>query len=101
MKLGTIEIVDEDHGQICREFRVAELAVFGSALREDFTEDSDIDLLVSFEPGVRIGFLKLARLQGRFEGLLGRSIDLIPKGGLKPAIREAVLSSSRVIYHAA
>ena len=101
MKFGAIEIADGDLERVCREFQVAELAVFGSALGEGFREDSDVDLLVTFEPDMRIGFLKLARLQGRFEALLGRSVDLVPKGGLKPAIREAVLSSSRVIYHAA
>jgi predicted nucleotidyltransferase len=79
---------------------VRELSLFGSALRDDFRPDSDLDLLVEFEPGARVGFLLLGKMERELEGLLGREVDLVPKGGLKPLIRQAVLDSARVLYAA-
>jgi predicted nucleotidyltransferase len=79
---------------------VQELALFGSALTSDFGEESDIDLLVTFQPGARVGFLTLARMQRELAQILGRKVDLVPKGGLKPIIRESVLANARVLYAA-
>ena len=84
----------------CKRNRVQELALFGSALTERFGGESDIDLLITFQPGARVGFLALARAQHELEDLLGRKVDLVPKGGLKPAIRDSVLASARVLYAA-
>jgi uncharacterized protein len=84
----------------CRRNRVQELALFGSILTEHFGDESDIDLLITFQPGARVGFLALARAQRELEDLLGRKVDLVPKGGLKPAIRDSVLASARVLYAA-
>lgn len=85
---------------LCREFHVRELLLFGSALRPDFREDSDLDLLVEFEPGAHVGFLTLARLQRELSSLAGRRVDLVPKKGLKPAIRGEVLGQARLLYAA-
>jgi uncharacterized protein len=85
---------------ICKRNRVQELSLFGSALTPDFKEGSDVDLLVSFEPGARIGFLTLTRMQRELEELLGRRVDLVPKGGLKPVIKDSVLANARVVYAA-
>jgi predicted nucleotidyltransferase len=84
----------------CRRWKVRELAVFGSALREDFRPDSDVDLLVEFEPGASVGFLALSRMQHELTVLFQRPVDLVPKQGLKPVIREAVLASAEVVYAA-
>jgi predicted nucleotidyltransferase len=86
--------------ELCEQNQVAELALFGSAVTGDFGEDSDIDLLVTFRPGARIGFLTLARMRREIEEIVGRKVDLVPKGGLKPAIRESVLANARVLYAA-
>lgn len=86
---------------LCRRYQVRELSIFGSALRDEFRPDSDIDLLVQFEPEAQIGFLAFAGLQEELAELFGRKVDLVPKDGLKPFIRDSVLSSSRVLYHAA
>lgn len=86
--------------EFCKRNRVQELALFGSALTPAFKEESDIDLLVTFEPGARVGFLTLTRMQRELEEILGRKVDLVPKGGLKPLIRESVLASARVLYAA-
>jgi predicted nucleotidyltransferase len=83
---------------LCQRYRVRELSIFGSALREDFRTDSDIDLLVEFEPEAQIGFVTLSRMQRELSAILNRPVDLVPKGGLKPKIRESVISSAKVLY---
>jgi predicted nucleotidyltransferase len=84
----------------CRHYQVRELALFGSMLRQDHHPDSDVDLLVSFQPAARVTFLTLARMQRELEALLGRKVDLVPKDGLKPVIRDHVLATARVLYAA-
>lgn len=86
--------------QICRSYHVRELAVFGSVLREDFRGDSDVDLLVEFERDAPIGFLALAAMMRELTEVLGRPVDLVTKGGLKPAIRDHVLAEAQVLYAA-
>ena len=86
--------------ELCKRHRVRELALFGSALTKDFSAESDVDLLVTFQPGAHVGFLTLARMRHELEELLGRKVDLIPKGGLKPVIRDSVLATARVLYAA-
>lgn len=95
-----MEIPEEPLADFCRRNEVQELALFGSAVTGSFGAESDVDLLVTFQPGARVGFLTLARMQRELEGLLGRKVDLVPKGGLKPVIRNSVLASARVLYAA-
>jgi hypothetical protein len=90
----------EELARFCRRHQVRELALFGSMLRQDDHPDSDVDLLVSFQPAARVTFLTLARMQRELETLLGRKVDLVPKDGLKPVIREHVLATARVLYAA-
>ena len=82
----------------CKRYPIRELAVFGSALRDVFRGDSDIDMLVEFEPEAPVGMLTLARMQRELSQILQRRVDLVPKAGLKPLIREEVLTSAHVIY---
>ena len=86
--------------EICRRNRVRELSVFGSVLTDRFNSTSDLDLLVVFDPDAEIGFLALARLQRELSVLAQRPVDLVPKSGLKAAIRESVLADAQVIYAA-
>jgi predicted nucleotidyltransferase len=90
----------EEIKMLCQRYRVRELALFGSALRHDFDVSSDVDLLVEFEPEAQVGFMTLARMQRELSAILHRQVDLVPKGGLKPRIRQAVLSSAEVLYAA-
>jgi predicted nucleotidyltransferase len=90
----------EELAHFCRRYQVRELALFGSMLRQDHRPDSDVDLLVSFQPAARVTFLTLARMQRELEALLGRKVDLVPKDGLKPVIRDHVLATARVLYAA-
>jgi len=86
--------------EVCRRYQVRELSLFGSALRGDIKSQSDIDLLVEFEPEAQVGFTTLAGMQRELSAILRRRVDLVPKAGLKPRIRQAVLSSAEVLYAA-
>jgi uncharacterized protein len=97
---SAVEVPEGRLKEFCRRYRVRELSVFGSALREDFGPDSDVDVLVEFEPSARVGFIELSRMQRELSELLRRRVDLVPKPGLKEKIRQAVLDSAEVIYAA-
>jgi len=62
--------------------------------------ESDVDIMVGFEPGVRVGLIKFESLAEELEVLAGRSVDLVTRRGLKPWVRPAVLKDARVIYAA-
>jgi uncharacterized protein len=99
-RIQQIEIDDGRLAEICRTYRVRELALFGSAARGDMRSDSDIDLLVEFLPHAEIGLIDYAGLMLDLEGLLGRKVDLVSKRGLKPLIRPSVLGEARTLYAA-
>ena len=82
----------------CRRHHIRELALFGSVLRPDFGPDSDVDVLVEFEPGATIGLLAFARTQRELSELYQRPTDLVTRNGLKPLIKQAVLADAEVIY---
>jgi len=98
IELHGVRIDKEALADICRRYQVKELALFGSVLREDFGRRSDVDVLVEFQPEARIGLIALASLMFALENLLGRKVDLVPKDGLKPLIRDDVLAQASVIY---
>ena len=72
--------------------------MFGSFLRDDFRNDSDIDFLVLFQQGARIGFIRLGLLEERLSALVHRKVDLVPKNGLNLHIRESVINTTMVVY---
>lgn len=84
----------------CRRNQVRTFSLFGSVLREDFGSESDVDVLVEFEKEARVGFMALGRMRRELAELLGRRVDLVPRDGLKPLIRDDVLSSAQVLYAA-
>ena len=84
---------------ICRRHDVAQLRIFGSASRGEARPDSDIDLLVDFVSPK--GFFELLRLEDELEAFFGRPVDVITEPGLSPYLREPVLASASVIFHAA
>jgi predicted nucleotidyltransferase len=86
--------------EICRRHGVRELLLFGSALGSDFRPDSDFDFLVEFLPETKIGLFEYVRMQHELEDLLQRKVDLVSKSGLKPRIRESVLSRTESVYAA-
>lgn len=92
-----VNIPMEALAELCRRYHMRELALFGSVLRDDFADDSDIDILVEYEPGARVTLFDHFDLQRAIEALLGRPVDLVPKDGLRSLRRESVLASSEVI----
>lgn len=95
-----VEIPTKDIADLCHRYRVRRLSVFGSALRGNFRPDSDVDLLVEFEPEAQVGFIALSRMQRELSAIFGRRVDLVPRDGLKARIRDAVLSSAEELYAA-
>jgi predicted nucleotidyltransferase len=105
MSLGqNIEISEAQIAAFCRRWHIHELAMFGSALREDFGPHSDLDILVSFEPGVEWGLLDHVRMQQELEALLGRSVDLVSKRAVERSHnwirRREILDTAQVLYAA-
>ena len=85
----------------CKRWKIIEFALFGSVLREDFRPDSDIDVLVSFEPGVPWSLWDLVEMQEQLGAILKRRVDLIEKKGLRnPYRRHEILSTRRIVYAA-
>ena len=93
-----IEVSAEKIDQFCRRHHIQKLSLFGSVLRDDFRPDSDVDVLVEFEPETMVGFMALSRMQRELSELLGRRVDLVPRNGLKPVIRDSVLASAVDVY---
>lgn len=86
----------------CRRHRIRELALFGSVLREDFRSDSDVDVLVEFEPESHYGLFDLVRMQSELEEILGRKVDLIERSAIEKSRnyirRKAILSTAETVY---
>jgi len=93
-----IAVDQQKVADFCRRNHIRRLALFGSVLRSDFRPESDIDVLVEFAPGQRIG-LRLIRMQEELSTILGRrKVDLITPKFLNRRIRDQVLSSAEVQY---
>ncbi len=96
-----IAVDDEALRTFCKMNGVQRLGLFGSALRGELRPESDIDLLVKFEPGRTPGLLRMAALELQLRELLGRDVDLRTAGDLSPHFRDEVSASARVLYDAA
>lgn len=101
MIAGHIDVEQEQLAEFCRRHGVRRLLLFGSVLTERFTESSDIDVLVEFQPGVRPGFLRMASMERELSTLFGgRKVDLRTPNELSPYFRDEVLQSAQVQYAA-
>jgi len=95
--------IDIDRAQLeklCQKYGIRRLALFGSVIRDDFGDDSDVDILVEFLPDEKVG-LSFFSLQEDLSQLIGRRVDLSTPGFLSPRIREKVASEARPVYEAA
>jgi hypothetical protein len=85
--------------QWCRRWKVSELAVFGSLLRQDFDATSDVDLLVTFEPEAAWSLFDHERMEQELTEAIGRKVDLVSRGGLERSAnwirRKAILDTAR------
>ena len=97
-----LNLSDQEIAAFCQQWGIRSLALFGSILRDDFSQGSDIDLLLTFQPQVRQGLLTLARIKHTLEAKLQRPVDI----ALKEAItnsdnwirREEILGTAQTIY---
>ncbi len=99
-RLPGVSVEEPLLADLCRRFRVRRLAVFGSALRAELRPESDLDILVEFEPEARVG-LRFITLQTELSSLLGRRVDLLTAGFLSPHLRPRVLEEAVPLYEAA
>jgi len=102
---GNIEVPDAAIADFCRRWKITQIELFGSAVRDDFRPDSDIDLLVTFEPDARMTLFDLVRMDDEIAKLVGRPVDLIDRRGVEestnPFRRHAILSTAQVVYKVA
>ncbi len=82
----------------CKRHPIRRLSLFGSVLRDDFGPDSDVDVLVEFEPGASINYFNLADMKFELEDLLHREVDLLTPNALSKYFREDVLNSAVALY---
>ncbi|MCZ7541207.1 MAG: nucleotidyltransferase family protein [Anaerolineae bacterium] len=89
----------------CQRWNIAQLALFGSVLRDDFGPDSDIDVLVTFAPGSARTLAAVSQMQQEIEVLFGRPVDLVDRQSIERSPnylrRRAILASARTVYSAA
>jgi hypothetical protein len=97
-----IDIDREKIAAFCRKWRITEFSLFGSVLRDDFRPDSDVDVLVSFDPQARWTLLDLPEMKEQLEVILGRNVDLLTRRGVEharnPLRKREILSSAEIIY---
>jgi predicted nucleotidyltransferase len=86
------------HEAELRGMGVRSLALFGSTARGEAHPDSDVDLLTDLDE--RVGYVELVRIAERWEALLGRPVDLVPRGALRPSLRAQVLAEAEVVLAA-
>jgi len=95
--------VDQDHiAEFCRRWKIAELAFFGSVLRDDFRPDSDVDVLVTFAPDAEWGLWDAVAMEEELSAILGRKVDLVSRRAVERSDnwirRRAILSAAEPIY---
>lgn len=101
MRYHEIEISESQLAELCRKWKVTELSLFGSILRDDFGPDSDIDVLVVFQPDAPWSLWDLLDMREELQDLFGRTIDLVEKEALRnPFRRYEILKNHKVLYAA-
>ncbi len=99
-----IDIPDDQIAAFCEKWKVVELSLFGSVLRDDFGPGSDVDVLVEFLPGARVTLLRFVAMERELSAILARRVDLVMREALAehpedPRTR-AILSTAEVLYAA-
>ncbi len=98
MKRAKIDIPAEKLAEFCRKNQIQELSFFGSVLGDDFGPDSDVDVLVEFKPGARIGLIRLASLELELGQILNRKVDLNTPGFINKYFRPTVMAEREIQY---
>ena len=86
----------------CRRWQITELALFGSALRNDFRQESDVDVLVTFDVNVHWGLFDLVAMQEELQAMVGREVDLVERRAVEKSEnyirRRHILESAETLY---
>lgn len=102
MSRAKIEIPQDKIVDFCRRWKIVEFALFGSAVRDDFGPDSDVDVLVTFAPGAGWSLFDHVEMQEELRSLLRRDVDLVSRRGIEQSRnylrRKAILDSAEVLY---
>ncbi|RJR18352.1 MAG: nucleotidyltransferase [Nitrospiraceae bacterium] len=100
-----LNIPEDKIAVFCQSWKITEFALFGSVLRDDFTSNSDIDVLVTFAPDARWTLMDHVDMQDELKSIFGRNIDLVSKRGIERSRnhirRKEILESAEVVYAAA
>ena len=102
MSSAFISVPLDKIASFCRRWKASELAVFGSALCDDFSPESDLDLLISFSPDADWGLLDHVQMQQELQELLQRNVDLVSKRAIEQSgnwmRRKEILTTARVLF---
>ncbi|HET6763423.1 MAG TPA: nucleotidyltransferase family protein [Longimicrobiaceae bacterium] len=99
MSTPAIQIPRAEVAEFCVRNRIVRLSLFGSVMRDDFGPESDVDVLVEFEPGHRLGFAFFG-LQDELSALFKRQVDLLTREDLSRYFRDEVVRSAYPIFEA-
>ena len=98
---AAIDLPIDQIAAFCQKWSIAELALFGSVLRDDFGPDSDVDVLVTFRPGASMTFEGFLDMREELSNIFGRQIDLVEKRLVtNPFRRHEILTTKKVLYAA-
>ncbi len=98
MSRSSVDIPKQEIERFCKKHNIRRLSLFGSVLRDDFGPESDIDMLVEFEPGCTVGLIGMGGLERELSELLGRKVDLRTPSELSRYFRDEVIEGSEVQY---
>lgn len=97
MRRQNIELAEDTISDFCRRHHIRKLSLFGSVLRDDFQQGSDVDVLVEFEPG-HVPGLAFFSIEAELSEIIGRKVDLNTSGFLSPYFRDRALAEAEVYY---
>jgi hypothetical protein len=101
MVTARIPIPEHRIAAFCQKWRIAEFALFGSVLTDEFRPDSDVDVLVTFAPETKWSLWDIVDMREELKEIFGREIDLVEKKNLvNPYRRKHILSRYQVVYAA-
>ena len=99
MKTNHVHFAPETIQTFCQKWRIRELALFGSVLREDFGPKSDVDVLVEFEDNAEWDLFDFVDVRDELEQLFGRAVDVVEKPALRNSIRRRnILNTMEIVY---
>ena len=102
MRINSLQISDDKIRLFCQRWKVSELAIFGSALHEDYPSGSDVDLLITFKPEAQWGLFDLVNMETELRTIFGREIDLVEKKAVANSEnyirRKGILDGAQIIF---